>query len=249
MMSHRSIQGILGLAAVALFTVQAWGGVPVSGPRSNAKEPELAVYRREALHRAVTLAQAGNRAGAAAVIAEAAGRVGAGDPFIDELQGTVAVVEKDYRAAMESFHAETVKAPDSPVAWFNFGEALFLLGQYQAAEHAFSLVELQRHAGDPATADLCRFKRVICDLSLGAIEEAEALLPKAEETPASPAVQYARAAIEHVKKSEPAAAAALAAARQEFSAEVENLYVDSFIELGWGARTEAGQFAFSAPSK
>ena len=60
-------------------------------------------------------------------------------------------------------------------------------------------------------------------------------------------MQYSRAAIRHVKKLPARAAETLNHARNEFSPDVENLFVDSFIELRWGSRDDGGKFAFTAP--
>lgn len=203
-------------------------------------------FNRDALQRAAALARAGDHAGAAAVVEEVRTKLGPKDPFVDELRGTVLTLKKDYAAAEVSFRAMLEKAPESHVGRFNLAETLFLQARYDEAERAFAEIESARHEADPALADLCRFKRVVSLLAGGRVDEAEALLPRSEKGPSSPAVQYSRAAIRHVKKLPARAAATINQARAEFSPDVENLFVDSFIELQWGSRDDGGKFAFVA---
>lgn len=201
-------------------------------------------FNRDALQRATTLARASDHAGAAAVVEEVQIKLGPKDPFVDELRGTVLTLKKDYVAAEASFRAMLEKAPESHVGRFNLAEMLFLEARYDAAERTFAEIESARHEADPALADLCRFKRVVSLLAGGRVDEAEALLPRSEKGQSSPAVQYSRAAIRHVKKLPARAAATINQARAEFSPDVENLFVDSFIELHWGSRDDSGKFAF-----
>ncbi len=221
---------------------------PVAPAQGASEQPknELSSFIRDALPRATTLARAGDHAGAAAVVDEVQTRLGPKDPFVDELRGTVLTLKKDYVAAEASFRAMLEKAPESHVARFNLAEMLFLQARYDEAERAFAELESARREVDPALADLCRFKRVVSFLAGGRVDEAEALLPRSEKGPSSPAVQYSRAAIRHIKKLPARAAATITQARAEFSPDVENLFVDSFIELQWGSRDDGGKFAFVA---
>jgi predicted Zn-dependent protease len=196
------------------------------------------------LDRALGFAKTGDFAAAEIAIHQAVEQFGAGNPFIDELCGTVLAMKKDYAGAEKCFAAMIEKLPKSYVARFNLAEMVLLQGHYERAESAFAFIELSRRPVDPAFADLCRFKRVICLLAKGAIDKAEALLPSEDPQPSSPAVQYSRASILHAKKDAGAAANAIEQARKDFEPDVENLFVDSFIELGWGIRDAKGQFAF-----
>ena len=218
---------------------------PAPGAGEQAKN-ELASFIRDALERATALARAGDHAAAAAVVDEVRAKLGPKDPFVDELRGTVLTLKKDYSAAEASFRAMLEKAPESHVGRFNLAEMLFLQARYDEAERTFAAIESARREADPALADLCRFKRVVSFLAGGRVGEAEALLPGSEKGPSSPAVQYSRAAIRHIKKLPLRAAETINHARGEFSPDVENLFVDSFIELQWGSRDESGKFAFTA---
>lgn len=214
---------------------------------ANEKPPsESSSFIQDALARATTLAHAGDHVAAGAVVDEVAKRLGPKDAFVDELRGTVLTLKKDYGAAEASFQAMLEKAPDSHVARFNLAEMMFLQARYDEGERAFAALESTRREADPALADLCRFKRVVSFLAGGRVEEAEALLPRSEKGPSSPAVQYSRAAIRFVKKLPARAAETINHARTEFSRDVENLFVDSFIELNWGSRDSEGKFSFAA---
>ena len=224
-------------------------GAPASSAPGAGEQPknESPSLSRDAHARATTLARAGDHAGAAAVVDEVLARLGPKDPFVDELRGTVMTLKKDYSAAEASFRAMLEKTPESHVGRFNLAEMLFLQARYDEAERTFAALESARHEADPALADLCRFKRVVSFLAGGRVDEAEALLPRSEKTPSSPAVQYSRAAIRFVKKLPARAAETINHARGEFSPDVENLFVDSFIELRWGSRDDSGKFSFVAP--
>jgi hypothetical protein len=93
-------------------------------------------------------------------------------------------------------------------------------------------------------ADLCRFKRVICLLGERENARAEALVPAARGENESPALSFARAAIECNRNKLDVAMAILDDVRTRFSPDVESLYVDSLIELNWGLRDAEGKFYF-----
>ena len=161
---------------------------PIQGANEKPQS-ELSSFIQDALARATTLAHSGDHAGAAAVVDEVQKRLGPKDPFVDELRGTLLTLKKDYVAAEASFKAMLEKAPESHVGRFNLAEIMFLQAQYSEGERAFAAIESGKRETDPALADLCRFKRVVCFLASGRIEEAEALLPRLEKGPSSPAVQ------------------------------------------------------------
>jgi len=239
-----------GLSSVLpVFTFVASGSVQAASevsPGSAEKASPVLEFKRDAVRRASEFARNGETSAAAAVVEEVAKRSGRTDPFPDELRGTVLVLERNYEAAEKSFRVMLSKDPESYIGQFNLAESIFLQHRFEEAERVFSAVESQRSGADPALADLCRFKRVVCLAAAGLPDRAEQLLPKADDTPPSPAVQYSRAAIQYVKKAYLRAGSSVEAARKKFSPEVESVFTDSFVELGWGTRTKAGQFNFSA---
>ncbi len=204
----------------------AEGGKPVD---------EIKVFKRNAVEQAANFVRQNNRSGADGVIDSVENKLGADDPFVDELRGTVLTLEKEYTAAEGCFRKMLTKVPDSHIGRFNLAETVFLEARYEEAEHYFATLESSRRDIDPALADLCRYKRVVCLLALGLNDQANALLPASSEGVSSPAVQYARAALSFARKDRPAAVAAIQQARKDFSPDVENLYTDSLIELRWGS--------------
>jgi len=242
-------QAVLSVGAMAMLLSQFWGGSPLaaaekSSSASPAVDDSMRAFEKDAVNRAAELAKAGNGAGAEAVVAEVRQRLGDKDPFVDELSGTVFALQKKYAEAEASFRKQLAKAPESRVGQFNLAEMFFLQTRYEEAEKRFASIESTLRETDPALADLCRYKRVVCRLALGSSKDAEALLPSTEDGPASPAVQYSRAAIRFAHRDAAGAQKALEEARNQFSVDVENLYADSLIELRWGARDESGKFVF-----
>ena len=240
------------LCIISLTPLVASGDPPVSdqAAKSEATQSgavsEALAFKRDAVGRASILARRGDHSAAMDVVREVREKLGEEEPFVDELSGTVEALEKKYAEAETSFRKQLKKTPESQVGRFNLAEMIFLQGRYEEAEHEFAGLEALKREADPALADLCRYKRVVCRLALGKTPEAEALLPADGAAPASPAVQYSRAAVSYARQDFKAAAAAIEDARARFSPDVENLYVDSLIELRWGGRDAEGKFGFVA---
>jgi tetratricopeptide (TPR) repeat protein len=244
---------LLGMAAspVPKAPNASQPGAVNGAPDSGAIKPvdEIRVFKRNAVEQAANFVRQNDRSGADGVIESVEKKLGADDPFVDELRGTVLTLEKDYTSAEGCFRKMLTKVPDSHIGRFNLAETVFLEARYEEAAHYFSTLESSRREMDPALADLCRYKRVVCLLALGLNEQANALLPAPSDGPSSPAVQYARAALSFARKDRSAAVAAIERARKDFSPEVENLYTDSLIELRWGERNPAGEFTFVSAEK
>ena len=90
---------------------------------------------------------------------------------------------------------------------------------------------------------------VVCLLALGVPEKASALLPPANDDAPSSSYSWSMpdAAVFYARKNFAKADEAVGEARKSFSAEVENLYTDSFVELRWGKRDAEGKFNFTPP--
>lgn len=105
--------------------------------------------------------------------------------------------------------------------------------------------ESARHESDPALAALCRFKRVVSFFDKRACGRgASASCGNRSIQPRS--VVFA-GGLRFIKKLSARAAETLNHARNEFTPDVENLFIDSFIELHWGSRDDGAKFAFTAP--
>lgn len=245
---------VLFCGLLAAIASSARGAQPVAPPAA-AVPPQTPTapaapddgrkdFMRDCFHRATALAQASDFAGANKVLSEFAQKHGQEDPYYDELQGTLLAMQKDYPAAQQAFERELAKTPDSFVGRFNRAEMIMLQSHYAVAEREFGAIERLRSPQDPAVADLCRFKRVVCYLCEGDLSAAELLVPPVKEEFESPALYYARATLEFAKKNQETATKMLAEARSHFSLQVEGLYTDCLVEMRWGQREPDGQFAF-----
>src|ERR1043166_3965556 len=133
-------------------------GTVSSAPAAAASQPETAEqpvdqsfeFKRDALVRATAFVQQGDSTRAMAVVDEVGKKLGASDPFVDELQGTVLTLKKDYAAAEKSFRTLLLKLPDSSVAQFNLAEVIFLQRHYDTAEQSFAQLESKMREIDPA---------------------------------------------------------------------------------------------------
>jgi Flp pilus assembly protein TadD len=213
-----------------------------SGPDIQLKQPEA--VDRESILVARKQAQTGNYAAALKTVEEMGKRSGENAIYF-ELKGTVQTMAKDYEGAQASFTRMLEIQPDSYVAIFNRAETMMLLGRYAKAESEFAKVEQERSAVEAPVADLARFKRVACLLAQEKLLAATLLVPPVREDGESPALSYSRAMIRWVQKDNAGAKKILQEARTQFSADVDNLYTDTFVELAWGRRNEAGQFIFA----
>lgn len=235
--------------------------IQTPSPETKAAPTKPKSLQAESLEHATQMARAGDFDGAVALAEQLRLRMVASDPFPDELLGSVLTIKKDYVNAEKSYRAMLVKAPNSPIAHFNLAEVIFLQTRYEESEEMFAALEATQSQTDPALADLCRFKRVICLLALRKIQVVEKMMPpppekkesstaplneQQEVAPQSPAVMYSQSAIQFFKGQLADANQTIAIARKQFTPETENLFVDSFIEMEWGGRGAEGTFAFAA---
>jgi Flp pilus assembly protein TadD len=210
-----------------------------AAPAGASKEERTAAYRQ-----ATELAKAADFAGAEKVISGLAPKLAPGDPFCEELRGTVLAIGKDYARAEQAFQRVLAVTPDSHINRFNRAEMVFLQGRYADAEKAFTELEEFTSQRDPAVADLCRFKRILSLLAQGKHSAAEIFVPPVREPNESPALTYARASLAFAKKDLASAKTFLDDAQTRFSTGVANLYTDSLVELHWGQRDSGGRFFF-----
>lgn len=192
---------------------------------------------------ATSHARRGDFKSAMRVIGEVKENLGPGDPFVYELGGTVLVMKKDYPGAEAQFKKMLARSPDSVTGRFDLAETIFLQGRYEEAETSFAYLDTLERDSDPALADLCRFKRIMCLLAAGRLDLAAKLLPEqGDPSVGSPAMRYALAAICYSRKDYAEADSIIQEERQEMGEDVENLFGDSFIELRWAARDASGNF-------
>jgi Flp pilus assembly protein TadD len=233
---------LVSSGTTAITGTSASQGSPDAKPGGNTAQG-LTQFKLQCLKLATAQARRDDFRSAMKVLASARKELGAADPFVDELEGTLLVMKKDYAGGEVSFRKEVEKAPASVAGRFNLAETIFLQGRYLEAETSFAYLDALERDRDPALADLCRFKRVMCLLAAGVPELAAKLIPgKDDPSAGSPAMRYCAAAICYAKKDYASADLIIREIRQEIGVNVENLFADSFIELQWGSRDENGVF-------
>jgi predicted Zn-dependent protease len=233
-----SAHGLVVLAVQLALLISLHAQTPQS-PEASRKAQISAAYKR-----ATELAKAGDFPAAQKAIDEYAAQAGADDSFIHELRGTVLTQQKDYAAAEKEFAIVVERAPSSHIGRFNHAEVVFLQKRYDDAEKEFAAVEALMVERDVAIADLARYKRVICKLAKGEMPAADLLVPPVKEDEESPALTYSRAALAY-RRGDLASANELAEkAQARFTEGVQNLYLDSLLELHWMEREAEGKYRF-----
>jgi len=235
-----------GTAAAAHASGTAAGPAPGTAAVTGTVDPVLE-FKRAALIQGSAYARRNDFASAMKILAVVKKKLGPEDPFVDELKGTLLVMKKDYAGGEVSFRKMVTKLPDSVTGRFDLGESIFLQGRYEEAEVTFAYLDELERDHDPALADLCRFKRVMCLLAAGLIDRAASLLPaQSDPNYGSPAMRYGAAAVSYARKDFAAANSIIASTRAEMGEDVENLFADSFIELRWGGRDDGGNFRLAS---
>lgn len=228
---------MIGLLLAAPLPAQT----PAAKPSPNRQDQISAVYKR-----ATGLAKAGDYAGAQKAVDEYAAQAGSDDPFTHELRGTILTQQREYVAAEKEFAQVIERTPSSHIGRFNHAEVVFLQQRYDEAEKEFAAVETLMIDRDVAIADLARYKRVICRLAKGNLPAADLLIPPVKEDEESPALTYSRAAFACRKGDLKSANELAEKAQTRFTEGVQNLYVDSLLELHWMERDAEGRYRFKA---
>ena len=107
-------------------------------PGGNSVEA-VTQFKLQCLKLATAQARRDDFPSAIRVLASARKELGAADPFVDELEGTLLVMKKDYAGGEVSFRKEVDKAPDSVAGRFNLAETIFLQRRYLRGGNEFRL--------------------------------------------------------------------------------------------------------------
>lgn len=154
------------------------------------------------------------------------------------LQGAAHVKRRDFQKAAVSFRKILEKEPQNPIAFFNYGEVLFLSENYPQAKEAF--IKYLGTEGNEKNA-LGRFKVLLCDLRMGNIQEVKAVVDNLRPTISHPLEYFARAAIEFSQNNEKEARSYVQSAFQIYPGGMNLAFADSFVELGWIGRGDVAQ--------
>lgn len=150
------------------------------------------------------------------------------------LRGVAWMRLTEYRQAETALRKAREIDPDFWEARFNLAEVAFLTGDWTEARRRFSalLAEPNEHL-EPATSDLIQFKILLSFLLEDKEKLAAPVLEKLKASVESPAPYYAKAALALRQKHPQEARVWMAKAAKEFPAQLNELFAESFYEVGW----------------
>lgn len=159
---------------------------------------------------------------------------------VRNLRGIILMREHDYETAQKTLEQALELSPSLSNAKFNLGEIAFLNRDWIEARKRFEriLVEDSRDL-ESGVRELVSFKVFLTYLLEGNDGAAENLIVRWEQTSAP--VYYARAAIAQERGNADEAKKWQNAAKTKFGTETDELYAESFYELGWSERPASRQ--------
>lgn len=157
------------------------------------------------------------------------------------LRGVALMRLAEYGPAEKALQKARELDPELWEARFNLAEIPFLRKNWAEARHRFEgLAEEKGEAAQGATGDLIQFKIMLTWLLQGKETQAAEILARLQESSASPAFYCGKAAFAFRHKDDTEARVALKAAEKSFSAELFELFRESFYEVGWLEKSEGG---------
>ena len=163
-----------------------------------------------------------------------------GQPDLAEslnLRGVVYMRQGRYEKAEAALRKALSIEPRFWNASFNLAEIPFLQKNWPEARNRFeALVAGESDALQPETSQLIQYKILLTFVLQGKENTVDWILNKFESTKQSPALYYSNAAIAFQRHNEKEAAEWIAAAKKQFSAPLNQLYAESFYEVGWMER-------------
>ena len=158
--------------------------------------------------------------------------------YIENLRGAVFTRMRNFDQAREHFKKalELAKSMDSEAFHprFNLAELDFVTKKWDQAREAF--LKLLKDPGKPnAGSDaLINFKILICDLQQKKVADADAILSTFDQyDDQSPAYYYGQAAKLFSKDDKEGAQEWLESAKRIYPKDTNEVYNDSFVEMGW----------------
>lgn len=144
------------------------------------------------------------------------------------LRGAIYTEMRDYENARQSFQKAVEASPDSFGPKFNLGEVDFLQRRYERARLRFNQL-LQENDQN----DLVRYKLYLTYLLDGDKDKARAMLGDFNFAGDMPGYYFAHAAWEFAAERPKVAYGWIGSATSIYPGQVNNLFADSLIELGW----------------
>ncbi|HEX4666551.1 MAG TPA: tetratricopeptide repeat protein [Chthoniobacterales bacterium] len=154
------------------------------------------------------------------------------------LRGVALMRMGDYGPAEKALHKARELDPDLWEARFNLAEVPFLQKNWAEARHRFEgLAAEKNEQAQGAIGGLIQFKILLTWLLQGREKQAAEILGRLQEA-SSPAYYCGKAAFAFRHKDETEARVALKAAEKTFSPELNQLFRESFYEVGWLEKAE-----------
>ena len=164
--------------------------------------------------------------------------LGVSNHYIENLRGAVYTKMKDYKRARVHFRKALEFAKDFEAEAFhprfNLAELDFVEKQWDPARDAFQ--KLLADPGKPTSGSdsLIKFKILICDLQQKKEVEAEEVMKTFDKYDAeSPAFYFGNAVKLFIKNDKEGANEWLESARRIYPKEINEVYNDSLVEMGW----------------
>ena len=129
--------------------------------------------------------------------------------------------------------------PEFWEARFNLAEVPFLRKSWAEARHRFeALAGAKSEQAQGVTGDLIQFKILLTYLLEGKEKKATGILDQLQTSSVSPAYYCGKAALAFRHRNERDAKVALKAAEKSFSPRLNQLFIESFYEVGWMMKPE-----------
>ncbi len=154
-------------------------------------------------------------------------------PIVHNLKGACYTKIRDFKRARESFAKTLELAPDFFQAEFNRAEIEFVSKEYAEARKQFQGMLEKYPKIAPATKSLVEFKIFLCEAKLGETEKAKAYVAATDPLAETPEYYFGKAALSFMADDKAEANGWLESARRIYSAQLNAIFLDSLIELGW----------------
>jgi Flp pilus assembly protein TadD len=155
------------------------------------------------------------------------------------LRGVALMRQTEYRAAEAALRKAREIDPELWEARFNLAEVPFLMQNWTETRRRFqALAAGKSDQMQGVTSDLIQFKILLTFMLEGKEKLGAATLDKLQASRDSPAPYYVKAALALRQKNPIEAKASMAAAEKKFSPQLNQLFAESFYEVGWLQRPE-----------
>ncbi len=152
---------------------------------------------------------------------------------IHNLLGAAHTKTRNFDMAAAAFERAVELDPKAFMSRFNLTEIHFVQGKFAEAEKAFNTLLTDNPESPEATRALIEFKILICRLKLDDEAAAREILDTYDFLDDHPGFYFGNAAIHFNKGEDDDARSWIASANRVYPQYQNNIYIDSFIEIGW----------------